>query len=120
MDELLSKLCDTFIDSKKEKETPKRKTLKKSNKTSRYIPKSIKHEALERSKHRCEKCGSRYRLEFDHKIPLSKGGISEASNIRVLCRNCNQREGIKILGLDKMTQYDRSGTGKALQGSLFS
>ncbi|MEM9280997.1 MAG: HNH endonuclease [Verrucomicrobiota bacterium] len=39
---------------------------------------------------KCAKCGSRERLEFDHIIPVSKGGGSTARNIELLCESCNR------------------------------
>lgn len=35
-------------------------------------------------------------VEFDHYIPLSKGGKHETSNIRVSCLSCNRIKGAKI------------------------
>lgn len=38
---------------------------------------------------KCNRCGSRKRLERDHIIPLSKGGGDEASNLQWLCTICH-------------------------------
>ena len=48
--------------------------------------------------HRCAYCNrTMERLEMDHVIPLSKGGVHTASNIVPACRKCNARKGAKIL-----------------------
>lgn len=39
-------------------------------------------------------------LEIDHIIPISKGGITEESNLQTLCWKCNRSKGDKILSLD--------------------
>lgn len=36
-------------------------------------------------------------LEIDHKIPLSKGGITTYDNLQTLCWKCNRTKGAKIL-----------------------
>lgn len=42
---------------------------------------------------RCAVCGSREGLTWDHIVPVSRGGKTVMSNLRVLCRPCNSRKG---------------------------
>jgi len=37
----------------------------------------------------CVRCGGASDLQFDHLIPLSRGGGDQAENIQLLCRSCN-------------------------------
>ena len=37
----------------------------------------------------CSQCGSPHDLTADHIVPLARGGLSVAENVRVLCRACN-------------------------------
>jgi len=39
---------------------------------------------------KCARCGSRDRIEFDHIVPVSKGGSNTARNIELLCESCNR------------------------------
>lgn len=41
----------------------------------------------------CEFCGAREDLTYDHVVPISQGGRTVLSNLRVLCRRCNSRRG---------------------------
>jgi len=63
---------------------------------SRYIPSEVKIEVWKRDLGQCVICGSQHHLEYDHIIPVSKGGSNTANNIRILCRNCNREKSDKI------------------------
>lgn len=68
---------------------------RKDSQSDNRIPSaSVKREVFLRDK-QCVKCGSKFGLEFDHQHPYSLGGKSTPENIRLLCRNCNQRERIR-------------------------
>ena len=47
---------------------------------------------------KCVICGSQENLEFDHIIPISKGGSNTARKIQLLCERCNRSKGNKIGG----------------------
>lgn len=40
----------------------------------------------------CQRCRSPEALQFDHVLPLSKGGLHHPTNIQRLCRPCNERK----------------------------
>jgi hypothetical protein len=61
----------------------------------RSIPERVRHEVWRRDEARCVDCNSRQRLEFDHIIPISKGGSNTARNIELRCETCNRRKGDK-------------------------
>ncbi len=60
------------------------------------IPSSVRREVWRRDGGRCSKCGSRENLEYDHIIPISKGGSNTARNIELLCEGCNRSKGASI------------------------
>jgi hypothetical protein len=62
----------------------------------RPIPESVRHEVWRRDHGQCVDCGSRERLEFDHIIPVSKGGSNTARNIELLCEPCNRAKAAKV------------------------
>lgn len=57
---------------------------------SRYISTTTKKIVFTRDGGVCQCCGSTQNLEYDHIIPFSCGGSSEASNIQLLCMKCNR------------------------------
>lgn len=72
---------------------------------ARQIPARVKREVWERDGGRCtfvgtdgHRCTCRERIEFDHRVPISKGGASTFENVRLLCRAHNQYEAERLLG----------------------
>jgi hypothetical protein len=60
------------------------------------IPEPVRHEVWRRDGGRCTQCGSQENLEFDHMIPVVKGGSNIARNIQLLCETCNRKKGAAI------------------------
>ncbi|HOX41701.1 MAG TPA: HNH endonuclease signature motif containing protein [bacterium] len=60
------------------------------------IPEKVRVDVWRRDKGCCAQCGSRDKLEYDHIIPISKGGSNTARNIELLCEECNRRKRDKI------------------------
>jgi 5-methylcytosine-specific restriction endonuclease McrA len=79
---------------------------------SRYIPARLKRDVWVRDGGRCvyrgsdgRICGSRYGLQYDHRIPFSMGGEATFENLRLLCQTHNQQAAIDSLGIKKMSPY---------------
>jgi len=82
-------------------ESPRQKN-KKPNTRSRHIPARIRREIFTRDGKKCRNCGTGFKLELDHRVPFGKNGTHEVVNLRVLCKTCNLREGIRVYGPEKM------------------
>ncbi len=59
---------------------------------------AMKRKVWNRADGKCEICESRFALEYDHRVPFAMGGKTTFENLRLLCRNCNQRESIQVFG----------------------
>ena len=55
---------------------------------------SLRYNILQRDGFRCQICGASAaqgaKLEVDHIIPVSKGGLTIPQNLRTLCESCNR------------------------------
>lgn len=60
------------------------------------IPEDVRFTVWRRDEGKCVKCGSNKNIEFDHIIPVSKGGSSTERNIQILCEKCNREKSDKI------------------------
>ena len=50
-----------------------------------------------RDEFKCQYCGSKGDLTFDHVVPRSKGGITSWENVVAACSPCNLKKGSKTL-----------------------
>ena len=60
------------------------------------IPQDVQDLVWNRDGGKCVLCGSQENLEFDHIIPISKGGANTYRNLQLLCQNCNRSKSDKI------------------------
>jgi len=60
------------------------------------IPETVRTQVWRRDGGQCVRCGRKENLQFDHIIPVKKGGATTANNLQVLCRSCNLSKGTKI------------------------
>jgi len=88
--------------------------------STRTIPANVRRAVFERDAGRCafvgesgHRCGSRFRLEFDHIVPVALGGQSTVENVRLACRAHNQYEADRKLGRLFMQQKRSSGMDEA-------
>lgn len=80
-------ICPVVFNAEKITETTE---LRRSG---RYIPFKIKMRVVRRDNYTCLSCGKHLldnEIEFDHIIPVAKGGSSEEQNIRLTCFDCNR------------------------------
>jgi hypothetical protein len=62
----------------------------------RRIPREVRQRVFQRDGGRCVECGSSSYLEFDHVIPVAKGGGNSDQNVQLLCRACNGKKSDRI------------------------
>ena len=60
------------------------------------IGEAVRSEVWRRDLGQCVVCGAKESLEFDHIIPLAKGGASSVRNLQLLCKACNLKKGAEI------------------------
>ncbi|HEY5055769.1 MAG TPA: HNH endonuclease [Acidobacteriaceae bacterium] len=60
------------------------------------ISREVKEAVFVRDAGRCLECGATSELQFDHIIPVSKGGGNAEANIQLLCATCNLRKSDQI------------------------
>lgn len=70
--------------------TAKKKIRKAKNR--RQPTKRLRDRVYERDNYKCVVCGTSENLTVDHRIPYSKGGKTELSNLQTMCECCNQKK----------------------------
>ncbi len=115
--ELLDKLCDLGIKEwdlgkkeVRERKAAERPTSPAPARVTRqqkrtHIPNYVQREVWRKANSQCESCGSIHALQIDHIKPVSLKGTNELQNLRLLCRNCNNRAALNQLGLQHMQSF---------------
>jgi len=73
--------------------------IKNNNKKRSALPAKLRYKILKRDRFTCMSCGARapdVELEVDHKIPVSRGGTDDETNLITKCFNCNRGKGDTI------------------------
>ncbi|MDM8008717.1 MAG: HNH endonuclease signature motif containing protein [Phycisphaerae bacterium] len=79
--------------------------VKKANQTlvdrgaglpTRHIPRDVRQRVWQKYNGACANCGDTQYLEFDHIIPVAKGGSNSEANVQLLCRRCNLKKSDNI------------------------
>jgi hypothetical protein len=60
------------------------------------IPEEVRIAVWRRDQGKCVRCGGRENLEYDHIVPVSKGGSNTVRNVELLCESCNRQKGGRI------------------------
>jgi 5-methylcytosine-specific restriction endonuclease McrA len=59
----------------------------------------------------CAQCHTDKRIELDHVVPVSFGGVTELHNLQLLCRDCNMKKGVH------QTDYRKNGSKPESNGT---
>jgi hypothetical protein len=72
----------------------------------RYIPAEVRRAVWQRDSGRCtfvgsggKRCDAQDSVEFDHVVPVARGGEPTVANVRLCCRAHNQYEAERVLGV---------------------
>ena len=112
-DEVLARALREFIDRREKRkfgQTSQPRTSSRPITNPRTIPAEVRRAVYARDGGCCtfvgptgHRCESRA-VEFDHIVPIAKGGTSTVSNVRLLCRAHNQLEAERAFGRAFMDQ----------------
>lgn len=86
----------------------------------RHVPAAVAREVCRRDEGRCtyvseqgRRCEAREFLQFDHVVPVAKGGQSTAANVRLRCHTHNQLEAERAFGADFMERKRAEASRRA-------
>lgn len=60
--------------------------------TRQPIPREVRRAVFERDGGRCVQCGSNFDLQYDHILPVARGGATSVPNLQLLCADCNREK----------------------------
>lgn len=56
------------------------------------VPVEVRRAVFERDGGKCVECDSNFDLQYDHILPVARGGATTVQNLQLLCADCNQRK----------------------------
>jgi hypothetical protein len=68
-----------------------------TSQTRERLSDEVRHAVWIRDQGKCARCGKRERLEYDHIVPVSRGGSNTERNIELLCEVCNRAKSDSIM-----------------------
>jgi hypothetical protein len=60
------------------------------------IPTELRRVVFERDGGRCTECGGNFDLQYDHILPVARGGATTLENLQLLCAECNRSKSDSI------------------------
>jgi len=118
---VLDRAFDALVEKLERRKFAKsvRSRPRKGSPKGRHVPAEIRRTVWQRDAGQCtfvsdagKRCDAHDRLEFDHVVPVAKGGLTTASNLRLRCRAHNQFEAERAFGAGFM-QAKRDATRRA-------
>ena len=86
----------------------------------RHVSVGVRRAVWTRDRGRCtfvgssgHRCRSRALLEFDHVVPVARGGLADKQNLRLRCRPHNQHAAERIFGSKFIREKRRQAYGRA-------
>ncbi|QDV73398.1 HNH endonuclease [Botrimarina mediterranea] len=71
-------------------------TRKVEGVVNRHIPRDVRQRVWQTYGGMCVECSATDYLEFDHIVPVARGGSNSEQNVQLLCRKCNLTKSDKI------------------------
>jgi hypothetical protein len=89
-----------------------------ASRRGRYIPRAVRRAVRARDESRCtfvdafgRRCNNQSFLEYDHVVPLARGGASSVENLRLRCHTHNQYAAERMFGVEFMSEKRRRASG---------
>jgi hypothetical protein len=110
--EVLDRALDALIEDLEKRKFAKTTQPRSPRESTRprRLPAHVKRAVYQRDAGRCafrsadgRRCGQTERLEFDHVVPVARGGRATVDNTRLLCRAHNQDAADEVFGRDFMS-----------------
>ena len=88
-------ICPVVFSAEAFTETTEPRRLGRTN-----IPAHVLLRVARRDNYMCQYCHTAlpdHQIEFDHRIPIAKGGSSDEGNLQVTCFSCNRAKGKRVV-----------------------